>query len=147
MASNLSVIAEISPILSVILNKLKSELDIAQQCPDKLYQPKYEETFKYNNNSYLPFHSDNEESVFPETYAGFYQGLQNYLEEDKTSKPSHNSVSAMTGFLQAWYKHRIKSIEAYENRFSISSCHTLIGFVYNFVASKPLINLVIANCA
>ena len=81
-------------------------------------------------NSYLPFHSDDEAVIQPdspiitislgESRTLTFQAIHNDMEEQKSLTPSHNSVYTMTRSSQGWYKHGIKPEQSSADRFSLT---------------------------
>ena len=83
-----------------------------------------------DSNSYLPFHSDDEPVIHPdssivtislgESRTLSFNPIHNELEESKSLTPSHNSVYLMTRSSQGWYRHGIEPAESSNDRFSLT---------------------------
>ena len=125
----------IPPLLMSIIQSFSTKLRL-KHTPNSVLINHYTSTSVSPNldnedvNSYLPFHSDDEAVIQPdssivtislgESRTLTFQAIHNDTEEQKTLTPSHNSVYTMTRSSQGWYKHGIQPAESSEDRFSLT---------------------------
>ena len=125
----------IPPLLKTIIQSFSTKLRL-KHTPNSVLINHYNSTSVSPDldnddvNSYLPFHSDDEAVIQPdssivtislgESRTLTFQALHNDTEEQKSLTPSHNSVYTMTRSSQGWYKHGIQPAESSEDRFSLT---------------------------
>ena len=126
---------EIPQILETIIQSLTTKLKL-KHSPNSVLINHFSPTSvspELNNedvNSFLPFHSDDEAVIQPdssivtitlgESRTLTFKAIHNDTEEQKSLTPSHNSVYTMTRSSQGWYKHGIQPENSSGDRFSLT---------------------------
>ena len=127
VGSKSSAVTEPIPqVLESIIQTFDSKLNL-KSTPNSVLINYYPST---GSNSYLPYHSDDEPTIQPDSkivtisLGGSrsinFKAIHNDTEEIKTLTPEHNSVYTMTRSSQGWFKHGIDSTESPEVRFSLT---------------------------
>jgi alkylated DNA repair dioxygenase AlkB len=125
----------IPPQLQTIIETFATKLKL-KHIPNSVLINHYPPTSKSSNSedgdtdSYLPFHSDDEAVIQPDSSIVTislggnrslkFKAIHNDLEPTKSLTPCHNSVYTMTRSSQGWFKHGIEPVESSEERFSLT---------------------------
>ena len=119
----------IPPVLDSIIQTFSSKLKL-DILPNSVLINHYPSSETAHHDSFLPFHSDDEAVIQPDSSIitlslGSIRSLQfkaihNATEPTKTLAPGHNSVYTMTRSSQGWYKHGIEPVDAADERFSLT---------------------------
>jgi alkylated DNA repair dioxygenase AlkB len=133
VGSKSSTAAEPIPeLLESIIQTFDSKLKL-KSAPNSVlinHYPTTRSTESAETGSYLPYHSDDEPVIQPDssivtislgsTRSINFKAIHNDTEEIRTLTPQHNSVYTMTRSSQGWYRHGIDSAESSEVRFSFT---------------------------
>ena len=135
VGSKSSTVTEPIPrVLESIIQTFDSKLNL-KSAPNSVlinYYPSTQssESAETGSNSYLPYHSDDEAVIQPDSSIVTislggnrsinFKAIHNDTEEIKCLTPEHNSLYTMTRSSQGWYRHGIESTESSEDRFSLT---------------------------